>query len=188
MYKQSDYEAIMKRPESGWAKYGSTQNFDKTIRHLVNGQYIPSIVSLKRAIKELGLRRVDGGSIQSDALAAQAAAQKNFDNVVAEVQQIPLSQEEFREFGSLSQLELSRKYFAEDGDYFRIRYDLACRIHGFRPAQRFASVTAEQDDGQVLELTPSQYRAIPAQVTTRRYMQEPQFRRAVDALVKAGKI
>jgi hypothetical protein len=35
MYKQSDYEATMKRPESGWAKYGSTQNFDKTIRHLL---------------------------------------------------------------------------------------------------------------------------------------------------------
>ena len=137
MYRH-DYEAVMRRPESGWAKYSNTQNFEKTIRHLVTNQYIPSVVSLKRAIRELGIKRTDGKTSADDAREARAKAQADFDAVVAEAQRIPLSPEELRTFGALSQLDLSKKYFAEDGDYFRIRYDLACQIHGFKPAQRFA--------------------------------------------------
>jgi len=147
MYKQSDYEAVMKRPESGWAnKYGSTQNFDKTIRHLVNGQYIPSIVSLNRAIKELGLRRTDGKTAADDAREARAEAQANLDSVVSEIQRTPLTLEFLNEVASLSQLDLSRRYFADsiDGELFRIRYDRACKEFGFKPAARFASVTADK--------------------------------------------
>jgi hypothetical protein len=106
MYTKNDYTEVMSRSDGEWPKYGGNPlNVEKVINYQLKNQFIPSKVSLLRAIRELGIKRTDGGSIQSDALAAQAKAQKNFDNVVAEVQQIPLSQEEFREFGSLSQLE-----------------------------------------------------------------------------------
>jgi hypothetical protein len=103
------------------------------------GQYIPSIVSLNRAIRELGLRRVDGKTLADDQREIRAAAQANFDAVVAEAQRIPLSHEELQELASLSQLELSRKYFDENGDYFRIRYTMACQQFGFRPPLRFGN-------------------------------------------------
>jgi hypothetical protein len=138
MYKQSDYEAIMKRPESGWAKYGSTRNVDKTIRHLVNGQYIPSIISLNRAIRELGIKRTDGKTSADDAREARAKAQADFDAVVVEAQRIPLSSEELLEFGSLSRRDLSRRFFDENNDYFRIRYSKAMAEYGYREPQRFA--------------------------------------------------
>jgi hypothetical protein len=138
MYKQSDYEAVMTRPESGWAKHGSAQNFDKTIRHLVNNQYIPSVVSLKRAIRELGIKRTDGKTSADDAREARAKAQANFDAVVLEAQRIPLTPEELNQFGSLSARDLSRRFFDENNDYFRIRYTMACQQFGFRPPLRFA--------------------------------------------------
>jgi hypothetical protein len=149
MYKQSDYEAIMKRPESGWAKHSSTQNFDKAIRHLVDRQYIPSVTSLNRTVRELALHRTDDKTAADDAREARAAAQANLDAVVSEIQRTPLTPEFVNEVASLSQLDLSRRYFADsiDGELFRIRYDRACKEFGFKPAARFASVTAEQDKG-----------------------------------------
>jgi Protein of unknown function (DUF3800) len=52
---------------------------------------------------------------------------------------------------------------------------------------RFAA-TQTDDESEALELTRSQYRAIPAQVTTRRYMQVPAFKRSVDELIRRGLI
>jgi hypothetical protein len=188
-YTKSDYEGVMKRPDSGWAKYGgSTQNCARVLQHLLNNQYIPSVTSLNRTIRELGIKRTDGKSAADDAREMREAAQAHFDAVCAEAQRIPLSPEELREFGSLSQLDLSKKYFAEDGDYFRIRYDLACRIHGFRPARRFASVTAEQEDGEGLQLTAAQYHAIPANQVAQRLRTDLKFKQAVYVLLSQGKI
>jgi hypothetical protein len=188
-YAKSEYEDVMKRSDSGWAKFGgSTQNFARVLQHLLNNQYIPSVVSLKRAIRELGIKRTDGKSATDDARELRAAAQANFDAVCAEAQRIPLTPEELQEFGSLSQLDLSRKYFAEEGDYFRIRYDLACRIHGFRPAQRFASVTAEQEDGETLQLTAAQYHAMPSNLVIQRLRTDLKFKQAVYTLIAKGLI
>jgi hypothetical protein len=189
-YTAQDYTEIMRRPQSGWTKFGSTPNFEKVINYQLKNQFTPSIASLNRAIKELGLRRVDGKTAADDQRELRAAAQASCDSVVDEVRRLPLTPEYFQEIGSLSQLDLSRMYFADDTDglIFRIKYDRAVKEFGFRPAQRFASITAEKNDGQVFELTPSQYRAIPAQVTTRRYMLEPAFKRSVDGLVRRGLI
>jgi hypothetical protein len=136
-YKNQDYTEILAK-STEWPKYSNAQAFDKVVKYLVDRQYIPSQVSLNRAIKELGLRRVDGGSAESDKRAARARAQANFDAVCAEAQRIPLSPEELHEFGSLSQRDLSKKYFAEDGDFFRIRYQKAMAEYGYREPQRFA--------------------------------------------------
>jgi hypothetical protein len=185
MYTKNDYAEVMNRSDSGWPKYGNPSNFEKVVAHQLKHQFIPSKVSLLRAIRALGLRRVDGGSAASDAREAEQAAQKRINDAVAQAQSIPLTNEEMQEFGSLSAQDLSRRY--EEDAWFRTRYDIAIRTWGFRPPMRFAS-TQTDDIGEVLELTPSQYRAIPAQVTTRRYMQEPAFRRCTDKLIREGKI
>jgi len=185
MYSKSDYTAVMSRPDSDWSKYGNASNFEKVINYQLKHQFIPSKISLLRAIKELGLRRVDGGSAASDQRAAEQQAQQRINDAVAQAQSIPLTNEEMQEFGSLSAQDLSRRY--EEDVWFRTRYDIAIRTWGFRPPMRFAAVQTN-DGGEALELTPSQYRAIPAQVTTRRYMQEPAFKRAVDELVRRGLI
>jgi hypothetical protein len=189
-YNKSDYTVVMNRPDSEWTKYGSAQNFEKVINHQLKNQFIPSKVSLLRAIKELGLRRVDGGSAASDARAAQAAAQKNFDDVCAEVKRIPLTPEFLSEIASLDQISLSRRYFEDstDGIIFRLRYDRACQEFGYRPAQRFAEVTAEQDDGEALELTPQAYHSMSANVIIQRLRTDAPFKRAVNALIAKGLI
>jgi hypothetical protein len=136
-YKNQDYTEIVAK-STEWPKYSNAQAFDKVVKYLVDRQYIPSQVSLNRGIKELGLRRVDGGSIQSDARAAKAAAQAHFDSVVLEAQKSPLEPRELNEFGSLSARELSRRFFDENSDFFRIRYQKAMAEYGYREPQRFA--------------------------------------------------
>jgi hypothetical protein len=141
MYNQNEYEEVMKRPESGWAKFGNASNFSKVIAHLMKGQYIPSIVSLNRAIRELGLRRIDGKTATDDQRELRAAVQANFDAVCDEVKRIPLTREFLEEISSLSQIDLSRRYFEDsvEGIIFRIKYDRACQEFGYRPPARFAS-------------------------------------------------
>ena len=56
----------MKRPDSTWAEFVSTQNVARVLQHLLNKQYIPSVVSLKRAIRELGIKRTDGKTSADD--------------------------------------------------------------------------------------------------------------------------
>jgi hypothetical protein len=148
-YTAHDYEEIMKRPDSTWAKFVSTQNFTRVLQHLIKAQYIPSKVSLLRAIRELDIKRTDGKTAVDDQREFRAAAKANLDAVVSEIQRTPLTPEFVNEVASLSQLDLSRRYFADsiDGELFRIRYDRACKEFGFKPAARFASVTAEQDKG-----------------------------------------
>jgi hypothetical protein len=145
MYTENDYTAILAK-STEWPKYNNAQASNKVVKYLIDRQYIPSQVSLNRAIKELGLRRVDGKTAADDKREARAAAEANLDAVVSEIQRTPLTPEFVNEVASLSQLDLSRRYFADsiDGELFRIRYDRACKEFGFRPAQRFASVTAEQ--------------------------------------------
>jgi hypothetical protein len=190
MYRQSNYEEIMKRPESGWVKFGNAPNFSKVIAHLMKGQYIPSVVSLNRAIKELGLRRVDGKTVADDAREMRAAAQKRFDDVCDEVKQMPLSRDFLEEISSLSQIDLSRRYFDDSapGIIFRLHYDRACQEFGYRPPARFASTTEEQDEGEVLELSPQAYHSMPANVIIQRLRTDEPFKRAVNALIAKGLI
>jgi hypothetical protein len=188
MYTTSDYEAILAK-STEWPKYGNPPAFAKILKFLIDRQYIPSQVSLNRAIRELGLRRVDGKTSTDDAREARAAAQANLDAVVSEIQRTPLTHEFVNEVASLSQLDLSRRYFADsiDGELFRIRYDRACKEFGFRPAQRFASVTAEQD-GEALELTAAEYNAMPSHLVTQKIRTDLKFKQAVYLLLASGRI
>jgi hypothetical protein len=187
MYTENDYTEILAK-STEWPKYSNARAFDKVVKYLIDRQYIPSQVSLNRAIRELGIKRTDGKTSADDAREARAKAQAEFDAVCVEAQRIPLSNHELQEFGSLSQLDLSKKYFAEDGDYFRIRYDRACKEFGFRPAQRFGSVTAEQEDGEGLQLTAAEYNAMSSHLVTQKMRTDLKFKQAVYLLLASGRI
>jgi hypothetical protein len=189
MYKENDYAAILAK-STEWPKYGNPLAFAKILKFLTEKQYIPSQVSLNRAIRELGLRRIDGKTSADDAREARAAAQANLDAVVSEIQRTPLTPEFVNEVASLGQLNLSCRYFADsiDGELFRIRYDRACKEFGFRPAQRFASVAAEQEASEALELTAAEYNAMPSHLVAQKMRTDLKFKQAVYLLLASGRI
>ena len=100
-------------------------------------QSLPTVVAARlafdRCIANGTLQRTDGKSDRDDAQASVDRAQQNFDRVVHEVQTAPLTADEQAYFGSLSQSDLSAKYWHNDGyNQFRVRYDLAHQQAGFR--------------------------------------------------------
>jgi hypothetical protein len=152
-------------------------------------QSLPTVVAARLAFDRLvanSLQRTDGKRDEDDHRAAVDRAQQNFDRVVQEVQASPLTADEQSYFGSLSQNDLSVKYWHNDGyNEFRVRYDLAHQQAGFRlPPRPTQEVVSEGGD---YELTPAQYHALPASVLKQK-IREPRFKAAVYRLIAEHKI
>src|SRR5580704_12265313 len=132
-YTAKDYTMEIVRNEN-WRKCFSPANLNKLLDFLEERQWLPSQVSVDRALAELKFRRTDGGSTEKDQRAAISAAQKNLDAVIKEAATPPLTRDELAEFASLSAADLQSKYWGPDNDgitIFGIRYKLA-QQHGFR--------------------------------------------------------
>jgi hypothetical protein len=189
MYKANDYtEEIIKN--ATWRKCFSPQNNARLLDFLIDRQWIPSQVSIDRALTELKFLRTDGGSASTDAQAAVNAAQHNLDQVIAETAASPLTRAELEHFQSLSFPDLQRQYWGEDLDSinsFAVRYNRAAKEQGFRIPAR-PRVEEVIDDSKELKLSASDYHNLPAQVVGRRLQAEPAFKRAVYRLIKAGAI
>lgn len=141
-------------------------------------------ITVSKLIREGKLVRTDGKSDRDDAQASVDRAQQNFDRAVQEVQAAPLTADEQSYFGSLSQSDLSAKYWHNDGyNQFRVRYDLAHQQAGFRLPPRSSQVS----DGGDYELTPAEYHALPASVLKQK-IREPRFKAAVYRLIAEHKI
>jgi hypothetical protein len=91
-------------------------------------QSLPTTTAASICFKRLvanGLPRTDGKSDEDDHRAAVDRAQANLDKAIAEAEAVPLTPAELEYFGSLSQRELSSKYYGEDGsalNEFAVRY------------------------------------------------------------------
>jgi hypothetical protein len=143
-------------------------------------------LAFDRCVANGTLQRTDGKGDRDDAQASVDRAQQNFDRVVHEVQTAPLTADEQAYFGSLSQSDLSAKYWHNDGyNQFRVRYDLAHQQAGFRLPPR-PSQGAVSDGGDY-ELTPAEYHALPASVLKQK-IREPRFKAAVYRLIAEHKI
>jgi hypothetical protein len=117
-----------------WLKYTSPENLERIVSFLVEKQWLPSQVTVERALEHLKLARTDGRTERDDARAARAEAQRRYDAAAAEADRLPLTRQELDEFASLSKSDLARLYWGADGeasDYFSIRYRAASRQHGF---------------------------------------------------------
>ena len=188
-YKATDYtEAII--ANETWKKCFSPTNINKLLDFLIERQWIPSQVSINRALSELKFRRTDGGSHAKDLQAAVNAAQRNLDAVIQEAAAAPLTRAELREFESLSPTSLQRQYWGEDNsglNTFAIRYQKAASQFGFRIPAR-PQVQEEVADEDALQLDAKTYHAMPAQVVCRRLQTEPRFKAAVNKLIAQGLI
>jgi hypothetical protein len=103
---------------------------------------VAASIAFDRLVANGSLRRTDGKSKADDRAEAVSAAQANLSAVIAEVDAEPLSKGELEYFGSLSQRELSKLYWGEDGDAvneFAVRYRKSSREFGFQIPAKFGS-------------------------------------------------
>jgi hypothetical protein len=146
-------------------------------------------ICFNRLVANGQLARTDGKNEADDAAENYAAAEANLNAVISEVDSAPLSAAELEYFGSLSQRELSKLYYGEDGralDEFSIRYRRAAREHMFRIPERFQSAEASTAEGDVT-LSAREYNAMPSAELKRR-LREPGFAAAVSKLIQRGEI
>jgi hypothetical protein len=168
-----------------WHKFDSPGNLQRILSFLEEAQWLPSQVTINRAIAHLQLPRTDGGSARKDANEFKRQAQANFEAACAVADAFPFSPQELREFSALSFADLQRKYWAEDGDFFRVRYNKAAREFGFVIPPKPAPPVVE-DEGTI-RLTAAEYHSMSAQTILQR-MRNPKFKLAVMKLVAAREI
>jgi hypothetical protein len=186
MYRSKDYLAEISQNKT-WPKCFSPANLNTLLDFLIEKQWLPSQVTIDRALTQLQFARTDGGSARKDAADFRRKAQAQFDAACANAEAIPLTPQECAEFSALSFADLQRKYWSEDADFFRVRYGKAAKMFGYKIPAR-PQVAEEIDESKELKLSAAEYHSIPAQTTCRRLRTEPAFRRAVDRLVKMGAI
>jgi hypothetical protein len=189
IYTRKDYGAEIHK-NATWNKVVSSANFEALMDFLLEHQWLPSQVTIDRALARLQFQRTDGGSAASDQRAAISVARKNLDEVIKEAGEPPLTRDELADFASLSATDLQSKYWGPDNDaitVFAIRYNKAAQQHGFRIPPR-PQVVEQIDDSRELRLSAAEYHATPAQTICRLLQTNPAYRRAVDRLVANGEI
>jgi hypothetical protein len=185
MYRTKDYLPEITQNET-WKKCFSPANLNTLLDFLIEKQWLPSQVTIDRALTQLQFARTDGGSVRKDAADVRRKAQASFEAACANAEAIPLTPDELAEFAGLSFTDLQRKYWSEDGDYFRVRYGKASKIFGYKIPPR-PQVAEEIDESKEIKLTASEYLAIPTDVLKMR-MREPRWKAAIYRLIKAGEI
>jgi hypothetical protein len=185
MYKTKDYLPEITKNET-WPKCFSQDNLNTLLDFLIEKQWLPSQVTIDRALTQLQFARTDGGSARKDAADLRRKAQAQFDAACANAEGIPLTPQELAEFAAFSFVDLQRKYWAEDDDFFRVRYGKAAKIFGYKIPPR-PQVAEEIDESKELKLSAAEYHATPAQ-TICRLLRNPAYRRAVDRLIEAKQI
>jgi hypothetical protein len=185
MYRTKDYLPEITQNET-WPKAFSSANLNTLLDFLIAKQWLPSQVTIDRALAQLQFARTDGGSARKDAADIRHKAQVQFDAACANAEAIPLTPEELAEFAGLSFTDLQRKYWSDDGDYFRVRYGKASKIFGYQIPPR-PQVAEEIDELKEIKLTASEYHAISTDVLKMR-MRDPRWKAAIYRLIKAGEI
>jgi hypothetical protein len=187
-YKANDYTPAILANET-WKKVFSPTNINRLLDFLIERQWIPSQVSINRALTELKFRRTDGGSAEKDARALISSTRQNLSNVIAEIAAPPLTRAELDHFASLSSTSLQRAYWGPGRDGitdFAIRYNRAAKEHGFRIPPR-PQVEEVIDDSEI-QLSAAEYHATPAQTICRLLQTNPAYKRAVDRLIAKREI
>jgi hypothetical protein len=130
MYTQRDYQAAI-NASTEWPKFNSPANFKAVLELLLAEQWLPSRVTVLRAIRQLKLHRTDGGSRERDDKKEYEAAAANLEKVLVEAEAPPLSPPELAEFASLRREDLEHRYWDDFPSIFSVRYAKACKEFGF---------------------------------------------------------
>jgi hypothetical protein len=187
MYRSKDYLTEITKNET-WPKCFSPANLNTLLDFLIDKQWLPSQITINRALTQLQFARTDGGSARKDAVDVRRKAQAQFDAACANAESLPLTPPELAEYAALSFLDLQRKYWAEDADFFRVRYNKAAKTFGYKIPPKPQVAEEGDDEADALQLSAAAYHAIPAATVCHRLRREPRFRRAVDRLIKMGAI
>lgn len=141
------------------------------------GLGVLSVTAVDRAIRDLALKPL---------YAKEDPAVELADDAKRRADATVLDQALARQLNQLSPSELAARYHSnDDGGYFRMVYDRAAPLWGFRiPAQ-----PSRQSGTSVtpIPLTAKEYHSLPAAVVCRR-LKEPPFRAAVEKLISEGLI
>jgi hypothetical protein len=190
-FENAAQQFLNKNPELA-AKYFSLTLLKTLVAEMQSS--LPTLVAARLAFDRLvangTLQRTDGKSDQDDAQANVSRAQKHLDETIAKVDAAPLTPGELEYFGSLGQRELSKLYYGPDGDAvcdFAVRYRKASREFGYRIPGRFGDQAVAVADAGDIQLTASEYHAIPSDVLKVR-MRDPRWKAAIYRLIKAGQI
>jgi hypothetical protein len=185
MYRTKDYLPEITQNET-WKKCFSPANLNTLLDLLIDKQWLPSQITINRALTQLQFARTDGGSVRKDAADVRRKAQAQFDAACSSADALPLTPEELTEFASLSFADLQRKYWDKDGDFFRVRYNKAAKTFGYKIPPR-PQVAEEIDESQEIKLTAAEYHKIPADELRRR-LRNPSFKQQLYLLLKSGSI
>ena len=102
---------------------------------------LPSVtaarIAFNRLVEEGVLERTDGQTDEDDMRLEVMKAQVDLEQAIADANKAPLTKAEVEEFASLSQRELSKRYWDADGyNVFAVRYRKACREYFFQEPAR----------------------------------------------------
>jgi hypothetical protein len=181
-YEQAATQFFQQNPRE-FEKYLSPN----LLQTVVNAMLIslPTVTAAKIAFDRLvangTLQRTDGRTEQDDLRENVASAEANLKRAVAKADAEPLTRSELEYFGSLSQRELSKLYWGENGDgmtEFAVRYRRANRELGFTIPPKFS------DEGEIT-LTEAEFKAMSDSEKQRR-MRSPRFKAAVYKLIRSG--
>ena len=187
MYSSKDYLTEITKNET-WPKCFSPANLNTLLDFLIDKQWLPSQVTINRALTQLQFARTDGGNARKDAADVRSKAQAQFDVACADAEALPLTPTECAEFSALSFADLQAKYWSNDADFFRVRYNKAAKTFGYKIPPKPQAVEEGEDEADAMQLSAAEYHGIPASTVCQRLRREPRFRRAVDRLIKMGAI
>src|SRR5258708_29845361 len=109
MYRSKDYLPEITKNET-WPKCFSTANLNTLLDFLIDKQWLPSQITINRALTQLQFARTDGGSARKDAAGVRRKAQAQFDAACAHTEAIPLTLHELAEHAPPSFLGLPLKH------------------------------------------------------------------------------
>jgi hypothetical protein len=182
----NDFISEFFTPKTDYSKFDSFENRTNIAERVLSYRIWPSPTAVKRAVLELvtegKIARVDGKNELDDAReAAQAAENEDRRTALATA----LTQADANRFASMSQAEIAARI--RNDRVFRFRYEAAARRWGFRIPET-AVMQSEDDQGSDLPRTAQEWNSIPTRVSMSRYQREPQFKAAVDRLIREGQI
>jgi hypothetical protein len=181
-FNRQNYIDAINAAGADFTKFTSAKNVANVLNLMQESGWVPSVVSVFRAVRQLKLVRTDRKDAATDAQDAQRKSETAQRKLEGQYSAQPLSRQELELFASMDQATLAINFWSDA--YFQSRYQKASREHGYR----LPSKVAPPDTGEILELNAVQYRSIPAQVVAQRMMAQAPFRRAVEKLIAEGQI
>jgi hypothetical protein len=160
-FTRQNYINAVNAAGAEFVKFHSAKNVADVLNLMQGSGWIPSAVSVMRAVRQLGLVRTDRKDARADAAEAQRKVETERQKLEAQNSARPLSPQELELFASM-ETTLAKNYWGDS--YFQSRYSKACREFGYRLPGRAAA----PDTGEILQLDAIAYRSIPANVVAKR--------------------